>query len=354
MNRIIAEDVRTIIQSGAQMWEEFASSTILVAGANGLIPYYFAATLLALNDSILKGRECHVIALVRNRQKAEVRFSGLLQRTDISLLVQDVVTPVNTDRPVDYIIHSASQASPKYYGIDPIGTILPNILGTRNLLDLAYRKKSRNFLFLSGGEIYGILPEDKVPTKETDYGWLDPVNVRSCYAEGKRAGETLCAIWNKQYGVPARIARLAHTYGPGLDFNDGRVFADLVGDVVNGRDIELNSDGSAFRSFCYVSEAVTGMFLVMLKGEAGRAYNVCNESACVSIRVLAETLAGLFPEKNISVKISPAKTQSGYMKSPVTTSCLDSSLLRSLGWAPVIGIKEGFRRTVLSFNPENL
>lgn len=351
MHKIVREDLQNIIKSGGSIWEPFAGTRVLVTGASGLIPYYFAATLLSLNRTLLKGRECRVLALVRNREKAEKRFADFQGRRDLELLVQDVSAPLGIEGPVDYIIHAASQASPKYYGTDPVGTMLPNIIGTNNLLSLARERKSKGFLFVSGGEVYGIVPPEKIPAKETDYGWLDPVSVRSCYAEGKRAGETLCASWQAQHGVPAVIARLAHTYGPGLSLDDGRVFADFVRDLVEGRDLELKSDGSATRAFCYVSDAVLGMFLLLLQGERGQAYNVCNDGACVSILELARTLAGLFPEKNISVKFSENKGGPGYIKSPVSKSCLDPSRLRALGWEPSIGIKDGFKRTVLSFSP---
>lgn len=349
MNQIIREDVEGIIKNGGDIWENFAGARVLITGASGLIPFYFAATLLALNDTLLKGRECRVLALVRSRERAEAKFRGLLERSDLELLVQDVSSPLKIEGRVDYVIHAASQASPKYYGKDPVGTMLPNIIGTNNLLSLAAESKSRGFLFVSGGEVYGIVPPDKIPTKESDYGWLDPVNVRSCYAEGKRAGETLCVSWKEQYGVPAAIARLAHTYGPGLSLDDGRVFADFVRDLVEGKDIQLASDGSATRAFCYVSDAVLGMFLVLLKGEPGKAYNVCNDGVCVSILELAKVLAGLFPEKKIAVRFSSKANDPGYIKSPVSRSCMDSSALRALGWAPGVGLSEGFSRTVRSF-----
>ncbi len=349
MNHIVKEDIEKIMEAGGDLWQAFAGATVLVTGAGGMIPYYLTTTLLALNETRLKGRECRVIALVRNREKAGVKFSEFLERADFELVVQDVTAPLKITAPVDYIIHAASQASPKYYGTDPAGTISPNVVGTFNLLELARAGKCKGFLFVSGGEVYGIVPAEKVPTKENDYGWLDTVDVRSCYAEGKRAGETMCVAWHHQYGVPAAIARLAHTYGPGLDFNDGRVFADFVRDVVTGHDIELTSDGAAERSFCYVADAVLGLFLVMLKGEKGKAYNVCNDRACVSIAGLADTLVNLFPDKKIAVKFVKAKSRLAYIQSPIKRICLDSSRARALGWNPVVGIKEGFTRTVLSF-----
>jgi len=349
MQSIVNEDLEVIRKAGIDLWAEFAGKTILISGASGMIPYYLAVTLLSLNEILLKGRECRVIALARNGEKARARFSEFLQKEYFELIVQDVTDPIHVAAHVDYIIHSASQASPKYYGTDPVGTMLPNVIGTNSLLALARDNKSSGFLFLSSVEVYGVVPENKIPTKESDYGWLDPVNVRSCYAESKRAGETLCVSWAAQYNVPVFIARLAHTYGPGLNLNDGRVFADFVRNILEGRDIVLNSDGSATRSFCYISDAVIGLFLLLLKGQRAKAYNVCNDGSCVSILELANTLCRLFPEKNISVKSSVRIGANGGVKSPVQKSCLDSSALRAIGWNPSVGIKDGFLRTVLSY-----
>lgn len=334
MNKIIRGDIDNIIANGGIMWERFANSKILVTGASGLIGYYFVAVLLRLNETFLKNCECKVYALVRNWDKAVKRFSDLPHNSNFELLLQDVCEPI--DKEFDYIIHAASQASPKYISTDPVGTILPNVIGTNNLLSLAHKSKSKGFLFISGGEVYGT-GQLKTPTKETDYGIIDHMAMRSCYAEGKRAGEALCAAWKAQYGVNAVIARLAHTYGPGITRDDGRVFADFAYKIIDGKDMELNSDGSAIRSFCYVAEAVLGMFIVLLQGQSGHAYNICNESACVSIRELAFTLADVF---HVGVGLNSSK------KDPLSKSCLDSSEARLLGWNPQIGIKDGFTRTI--------
>ena len=140
-----------------------------------------------------------------------------------------------------------------------------------------------------------------MPTRETEYGYLDPATVRACYGESKRMGETLCVAYHAQYGVPAKIVRPFHTYGPGMDLSDGRVFADFVADLVARRDLVMKSDGRAQRAFCYLADATVGFFTVLLRGEAGAAYNVGNPDAEVSILELARTLANLFPERGVRV-----------------------------------------------------
>jgi nucleoside-diphosphate-sugar epimerase len=304
-------------------------------------------TLLSLNDTLLK-KKVKVIAVCRDRKRALDKFADYMKRKDFKLMIQDVCKPVAVKGPVHYIVHAASQASPKYYGSDPVGTILPNVIGTYNLLELARTKKSKGFIFFSSGEVYGELDNSQIPTKENDYGYVDPLNVRSCYAEGKRAGENMCVSWHHQYGVPAKIIRIYHTYGPGMRLDDGRVFADFVSNIVNKKDIIMKSDGSAKRAFCYISDAAIGMFLVLLKGRPAEAYNLGNDKCEVSILELAEIMTKLFPKMSLKV-IKKSVQPAGYIRSRIKRSCPDISKICALGWEPNITIKEGFKRTIMSF-----
>ena len=345
-NPIIQEDVARIAAHDLP-WRTFANKTVLVSGANGFLPACLVETLAWLNESD-PSMHCRLIGLVRNRQKAERRFAHLLDRPGFSLAIQDVAAPLTISEPVDFIVHAASQASPKYFGADPVGTLAANTLGTYNLLSLARDCRAQGFLFISSGEVYGQVPESQIPTKEDWYGLLDPTLVRSCYAESKRLGETMCAAFHHQFGVPATMVRPNHTYGPGLALDDGRVFADFVANVVRREDIVLKSDGSARRAFCYLADAVLGFFTVLLKGQPGQAYNVGNESCEASVAELAGILVNLFPERGLRVRFEPQSQTSGYLASTVSRGSLDTGKLRQLGWRPSTGLEEGFRRTVLS------
>ncbi len=347
-NPIIQEDVAQI--AGHELpWDRFSGKTVLVSGANGFLPAYMVETLAYLNE-LEPSANCKVIALVRNPAKAQARFAHLLGRPDFSLLVQDVCSPIEIDEKVHIIIHAASQASPKYYGKDPVGTLSANTLGTHNLLSLGRRHHIENFLFFSSGDVYGFSATPEIPTREDEYGYLDPLNLRSCYGESKRLGETMCISWSHQYDIPVHIVRPSHTYGPGMALDDGRVFADFVANVVRGEDIVIKSQGTASRPFCYLTDAALGYFTVMLKGANQQAYNVGNEDAMLSVAELATLLTGLFPERKLSARFQPEFTQQqGYIKSTVERASLDTSKLRGLGWRPKIGAEDGFRRTVLSY-----
>jgi len=256
---VIEEDLTVITQFNLP-WEEFEGKTVLITGANGFLPAYMVETLLYLNETRHRVAT-QVIGLVRNIDKARVRFAAYQNRSDLRFIVQDVSMPMTIDVQVDYIVHAASQASPKYFGSDPIGTLSANVLGTHHLLCLAQEHQVKGFLYFSSSEVYGQV--DRVPIDELAYGYLDPTDVRSCYAESKRMGETMCVAYAHQSGVPAKIVRPFHTYGPGMSLNDGRVFADFVADIVGNLHIVMKSDGSSTRSFCYLADAVMGFFTVL-------------------------------------------------------------------------------------------
>lgn len=347
MNNVIKEDLEFII-SAKLPWNKLAGKNILITGANGFLPAYMAETILFLNDHYFK-EKARVFALGRSKKRLLARFREYGRRGDLRYIIQDVCDPVKSYIKFDFIIHAASQASPRYYGNDPVGTIMANTIGTANMLNLAVRSKSEGVLFFSAGEVYGELKDVTAPIKEDLFGSVDPTLLRSCYSEGKRAGENMCVSWNHQYGLPVKIVRPFHTYGPGMRLDDGRVFADFVSDIVSGRNIRMKSDGRAIRVFCYLADATVAFFTVLLKGRNGQAYNVGNDNAKTSIASLAHTLVRLFPEKKLKVVTTPKKSGGSYLKSSFIQLCPDTSRIRKLGWKPHYSLEEGFSRTVRSF-----
>ncbi|MEK4032800.1 NAD-dependent epimerase/dehydratase family protein [Methylocystis sp. IM3] len=334
------EDLASILAADLP-WDALSGRTILVAGANGFLPAAMIETLLTLASG---GRApgMKVIALARSRENALRRFAAYLAHPALSIRIADVCAPFDIDGPVDVIIHAASQASPRFYGADPVGTAFPNVIGAQRLLDLAVRKRASRFLYFSSSEVYGAVQEELI--SENLFGGLDPAALRACYAEAKRMGETLCVAYGAQYGLDCVIARPFHTYGPGMRLDDGRVFADFVRDVVEGRDIVLNSDGAAQRAFCYLADATQAFFTLLLKGEKGRAYNVGNPQAVISIRDLATMLAALYPERGLNLRL--ARPPEAYLTSRVSRSAPDVTRLERLGWRPRTDIGAGFRRTI--------
>jgi nucleoside-diphosphate-sugar epimerase len=204
-------------------------------------------------------------------------------------------------------------------------------------------------MFFSSGEVYGAPLNPTEPITETSYGYLDPMNVRSCYAESKRIGETMSVAWAKQNGLDTVVVRPFHTYGPGIALDDGRVFADFVADVVANRDIVVRGDGSEKRCFCYLGDATIGFLSVLLNGINCEAYNVANPSCEISMKNLAELISNLFPNRNIKIRFEDSDTKKNYIKSPILKALPSIEKIKKLGWLPETSLEEGFTKTIKSF-----
>jgi dTDP-glucose 4,6-dehydratase len=222
-----------------------------------------------------------------------------------------------------------------------VETILANTEGTKQLLELAKQQQSR-LLFLSSGAVYGENSLQIDAMRETDFGSEDPLSPRACYSESKRLAETLCRAYFKQHGLDTRIARISHCYGPGMKMNDGRVFSDMLGDILNDRDIQLYSDGSDSRPFCYISDTVLGLFHILLKGVPGEAYNV-GETCETSILELAHKMIAVARKKGrIEVR---TKAQSPLSLAARSTGHFNIEKMINLDWKPRISLDEGLEKT---------
>lgn len=309
------------------------SRHVLVTGAAGFLGGAVARELLARGD--------RVTALVRNEARARQRLADIADRIEFFEWDLNRIAVPTLPAGITHLIHAASQASPRFYGPDPVGTAMPNVVGTAALLEAATQAKVQGFLFVSSSEVYGATSSEQ-PLKETDLGPLDPATHRACYAESKRMGETLCVAWHAQHGLPTFIVRPFHTYGPGLTREDGRVFADFAYAVAEGRPIVMTSDGSARRAFCYASDAVDGLLTVLAKGQPATPYNLANPDAELSVKELAELLVSLYPGSELIQRPPPG----GYLPSPFNRLIPDISRLQGLGWQPRISAADGFRRFI--------
>lgn len=339
-NQIVQEDLEQIIQEDIQ-WEKFVNATVVITGANGILPSYMVDTLIYLNET--KHFNIHIVGIVRNAEKAQKRFSS---NKSVEWIVHDICQPIHYDGNIDYIIHAAGQASPKFYGKDPVGTIEGHILGTDSCLRLAVKKNVKGMLYFSSCDVYGTEYEENT-IDESYVGKVNSLGERSCYPVGKVAGEGLCIAYKMQYDVPVKIMRIAHTYGPLMPLDDGRVFTDFIGNILRNEDIALSSDGSSERPMLYISDAVRAYFRILLHGKAGEAYNVLSEEH-ISILELAKLLVGLYPEKQLTVTFHKKKEQ-GYLQAQLKNNRYSAEKLKNLGWKQHYSVREGFYRTVESY-----
>src|SRR3989344_4630124 len=216
-----------------------------------------------------------------------------LQNNQNFEFVEADVTEVRDYR-CDFVFHLASPASPnanspRSYMALPVETMLVNSLGTKLLLDLAKEQGAR-FLFASTSEVYGDPLEH--PQPETYWGHVNPNGLRSCYDESKRFGEAIIMVYQRKFGVDARIARIFNTYGPKMQVDDGRVVVDFIVQAINGQPLTVHGSGEQTRSFCYVSDMVEGlvklMFTDKLTGEGVNLGNADERSVNELMDVVAE------------------------------------------------------------------
>lgn len=340
INKIIDEDAQQIIDENGGLTELFDES-VMITGASGMIGSYFTYALMKLNEDY--DANIKIIPLVRNLNKLN---KELLSKSYVHPIVQDVNEKIVYDGDVDYIIHAASPASPKIMKEKPVETNFANTLGTANTLLFAKEHNVKKYLFISSREIYGQPMENQKYFTEKSFGLIDQLIPRNAYAEGKRAAENMCVGFKTEYKLDTKIVRLAHTYGPGMSVDDGRVQADFLKNLLNEENIVLNSDGSSIRTYTYISDAVSAMFKVILKSD-DIVYNISDERNEVSIRELAETMVKILPEKNLKLifNIKEEDKNDGY--APFKFGLLSSEKIRNeLNWKAKYSIYDGFKRTL--------
>lgn len=312
----------------------FAHSNILVTGATGLIGSALIDLLLIHAEEY----DYKVYAGCRSKEKFAKRFSA---NNRLEFIALDVVKPMVGNICFDYIIHAAGGAAPLDFATDPVGVMKANIMGTVNLFDYGVSHGLKRFLYVSSGEVYG----EGCPGKwtETDSGYVNSMSMRACYPSSKRAAETLCVAYSKQYGVDAVVARLCHTYGPMFTDRDNRVYAQFIRNVLRGEDIVLKSRGEQYRSWLYVADCVAALLYILINGERGEAYNVASDVSNITIRQLAETIAEIAGKK---VRFDLPSDIERQAATPITKAIFDTTKIEALGWHPQTDIKTGLNHTI--------
>ena len=341
---IIFEDVEDIIDRIENKLCHLEGRKILITGAAGFIASYLLDTVWMLNKKYFS-KKCKVIAYTRRELDSRHRLFYLKNDKNFVFKIVDVSKPFKIEECSDYIIHAASNAAPKKYMADPVNTIETNVRGTETILKYMIKNKTRSFMFFSSGEIYGDPDSAKsVPTKEDYIGRTNHLADRSCYVESKRFSETLCINYFRKYNLPVKIVRPVHIYGPGINLNDGRVWADFIKNAYEGKNITILSDGKATRGFCYISDAIVQIWSVLLSGKDGEVYNIGNDSEEVTIKELADIIAGIFNNK---IKVVIENKIPDYLKSSPQRSCPDmTKTLMTFGLKNKVSLKTGLKRTI--------
>lgn len=331
------EDLEDILKTNGL--GPISGKTVFITGATGLIGTCLIDALMLFNQR--NPVPINIIAVGRNRNKAQSRLGEYFSEPYFSFLEQDVQNPFPPDIRPDFILHCASLTHPRDYSTKPIETIWANLAGTKNALDLALRTQA-TVLLLSSVEIYGN-SIDGSPFREDDTGKLNLATSRAAYPEAKRSAEALCQAYAAQHGLVVKIARLSRVFGPTLLDSDSKASSQFIRHALSGEDIVLKSNGEQQYSYTYVSDAVSAIIWILLNGESATAYNVANPDCNVRLRDFAAACAS-WAGKNIRFVIPDDTERNGY--SIAQNAILDPSRLLQRGYRYRRPFDVALRRTL--------
>lgn len=309
--------------------------SILVTGATGLIGSCAIDVLSVLNKEFCANIK--IYALGRNKNKIESRFGKKVIPVE-----QDIINPLDKKIEYDYIIHAASNADPKSYALQPVETILTNVLGNKNILDYCAGHLKTKMILTSSFEVYGELKGQDI-FLENMSGIIDQTVLRNGYPESKRCSELLVRSYVDEYGVDAIIARLPSVYGPTMLESDSKAHAQFIRNALNGENIVLKSKGEQTRTYCYVLDVVSALFKLLCAGKDGEIYNVSNENSIASIAEVAKTCAEIAGTKVVFDLPSEVEAK-GFSRS--RNCILDNKKLKDLGWSGKYSLREGLEETL--------
>jgi UDP-glucuronate decarboxylase len=303
---------------------------ILVTGGAGFVGSHLSRRLLA------EGHE--VLAVDNFYTGSRANVADLLSNSSFELVRHDITQPYYAE--VDAIMNLACPASPVHYQKHPVQTTKTSVIGTTNMLGLA-KRLDVPILQASTSEVYG--DPDITPQKEDYWGHVNPIGIRACYDEGKRVAETLCFDYNRQYGVRSKVVRIFNTYGPSMQFDDGRVVSNFILQALTNSDITIYGNGSQTRSFCYVSDLVDGLIkMVNTNAEVTGPVNLGNPAE-MTILELASKIIELTDSKSRIVKESLPSDDPKQRKPDI------GKAREILGWNPEIDLHEGLTKTIMDF-----
>ncbi len=301
--------------------------SIVVTGAAGFIGSHLCEFLLGKGNKVI-GIDNFATGRMEN---IEQFFSN----ENFKFIEHDITKEIALKENIDKIFNLASLASPVFYQKNSFETLLVNSIGTINALELA-RKKDAIFLQASTSEVYGDPKEH--PQKETYYGNVNTVGLRSCYDEGKRFSETAVMEFSKKYGFEARIARIFNTYGPKMRSDDGRVIPNFIMQALHNKPITVYGTGSQTRSFCYISDQVAGL-IALMNSSYSMPVNIGNPEE-ITILQLAEKI------KSLTNSQSPIEFRELPEDDPLKRKADISLAMEKLGWKPKVKLEEGLKKTI--------
>lgn len=323
-------------------WGTLKDKTFLITGATGMIGKSLIDLLMYKNEH--DNLNCKIIALGRNKDKAFLRLGNYFSNSNFQFLEVDINDPIDiNENKINYILHAASSTNPYQYSTEPIKTITANVIGTYNLLNLAYEKNIERFIFLSSVEIYGENRRDVEKFDEQYLGYIDCNTLRAGYPESKRTGEALCQAFIKEKNIDIVIPRLSRVFGPTVLDSDNKASSQFIRNGINEEDIILKSKGLQNFSYTYVFDAITGILTCLTKGKCGEAYNISDDKFDITLAEFAKICAEA-SNKKVIFDLPDEIEASGY--STATKALMDSAKLKELGWHTYSNIEERIDDTI--------
>lgn len=338
VSSIVSQDIERFL-TNFKLSSNLKNARILITGATGLIGGALVRCLISLSRS--EHLDLDLICPIRNPEKAyamfpDERFVQFIEVEDLCMFFQKY------DEYVDFIIHLASPTSSDYMINHPVETFLSILNPTQAILDFARRQSPKKIVYASSIEVYGSILDDAIKVTEDMQGYVNPLSPRSSYPMGKRAAECICHLFAKEYNVPIVIARLTQTFGAGISKEDNRVFAQMARSVIEGKDIVLRTQGRSAKPYCYLTDTISALLFILIKGEQGEAYNVANPDTYISIRDMGERVCHSF-NKTCKVVIKECENEK---YPPETKLNLDVTKLYGLGWRPLYNLVEMYESLI--------
>lgn len=341
-SKIFLDDLEDIAISEIP-FEKFKDTTLLITGATGLIGSLIVKTMIYVSNKY--DLNITVISVVRDEKKMKDIFDQYTNSRGFRFVVSDITDHIDVEEKIDYVIHCANVTSSKVMVEKPVETIETAVLGTNNILKLAVRKKVKKVIYISSMEMYGTMNDDCVD--ENKLGYVDISKIRSCYPESKRMCENLCNSYASEYGLDICSARLAQTFGPGILQSENRVFAQFARSVINKQDIVLHTKGLSEGNYCYTTDAIKALFYLLLYGQKGEAYNVCNEDCHTTILDMAKLVIDKCSNNEIKLIFDIPENINTYGYASDTKLKLSSKKLQQLGWTPKVNLLTSYERLLL-------
>ena len=341
MTHVLKTDLTEIVYRLGEEAKQFAGKTVILTGGRGFLGRYFLNVFAALNANVL---EAPVRLIVLDNLITAGDYGSEHPGFDhMEFIVHDVIRPFSFDENVDYVIHAAGIASPFYYRAYPLETLGVAISGTQNMLDLA-KKKGARFTFFSSSEIYGDPDSKHMPIAESYRGNVSCQGPRACYDESKRIGETLCYIYHTRDGIKTNTIRPFNIFGPGMEENDYRVLPNFASRIKAGLPLIVYGSGLQTRTFCYITDAMVGFFLVILKGVPGEAYNIGSPKPEVSMIDLVKTLQTITKRE---LTYNQIEYPASYPADEPMRRCPDIRKARlQLKFNPIVRLDDGLKRFI--------